>query len=439
MDETRMTGRRRVGRRAVSCMAAAVTVGALVVTGGIGGTGADAATTDTVSATPASWTPYLNSSDSNIEQLVPAGTTMYAVGTFSSIKDSAGRSYSRSNVFAFSMTNGAMSSWVANANGTVYSAAVSADHQWVYLGGAFSTVNGVSANKLAKVSATTGAVDRTFNARANGAVRALLVVGTHLLVGGQFTAIGGVTRTAMASLNPTTGADDGYVNLNVSGTMSSSAGVTRILNFELSHAGTRLLAMGNFTSVAGQARQHIFMADLGATGTSLDSWNSPLFLQPCASTIPLYIQAAAWTPDDSRIVVATTGYKGTSPLCDTASLWLSSGANLTPLWINRTGCDSLYSTVATNTTVYVGGHERWLNNNGCDSAGSTAVSRPGIGAIGLTNGLATSWNPTRSRGHAADDMVLTAQGLWVASDNTLDSYYCAGKWHPGLCMFPYGT
>ncbi|MFL6139272.1 MAG: hypothetical protein ACJ74O_15915 [Frankiaceae bacterium] len=435
MNQLRIS-RRGTWRGIIGCAAVTAIIGASAVTAG---PGADAATTDTVSATPAAWTPYLNSADSTIEQLVPTASTMYAVGTFSSIKDSSGRTFARNNVFAFSLTTGAVSPWVANANGTVYSAAVSADGQWVYLGGAFSSVNGVPANKLAKVSASTGAVDRTFNARAGAAVRALILRGAHLIVGGQFTSIGGVNRTAMASISPITGADDGYVNLSVSGTESSTADVTRVINFELSHGGTRLLAMGNFTSVAGQARRHIFMVDLGTTSTTLDGWSSPLFLQPCYSTIPLYIQAAGWTPDDNEVVIATTGYKGQSPLCDTASMWLSSGTNLSPLWINRTGCDSLYSTVVTSTTVYVGGHERYLNNNACDTAGTTAVSRPGIGAIGLTTGLATSWNPTRSRGHAADDMVLTAQGLWVASDNTQEAYYCAGKWHPGLCMFPYGT
>lgn len=424
-------GWRRLGRWTV---AIAVTAAALATGAGAG----DAASTDTVSATPASWTPYLDSADSNIEQLVPAGTTMYAVGTFTSIKDAAGRAYARSNVFAFNMSTGAMSPWVANTNGTVYGAAVSADGAWVYLGGTFTTVNGTAASKLAKVSATTGAVDGTFRPRPDAAVRALLVQGSHLLVGGQFTSIGGAARTAFASLNPTTGADDGYVNLNLSGVVAgTSPGPTRILNFTRSYAGTRLLATGNFASVAGQPRQHIFMADLGSTSVTLDAWNSPMFLQACTASIPLWLQAAAWTPDDSRVITAATGYKGASPLCDTAAMFPSTAASVTPLWINRTGCDSLYSTVATSANVYVGGHQRYLDNNACDTAGTTAVSRPGIGAIDPTTGLATSWNPTRSRGHAADDMVLTAQGLWVASDNTQESYYCGGKWHPGLCMFPW--
>lgn len=431
-----LRGTRRVRRTLAAGVGAAALALATITVGGATG---QAATTDSVSATPASWTPYLNSSNSTIRQLVPAGSIMYAVGTFTSIKTPSGHVYGRNNVFAFNASNGAVSSWVANTNGTVYSAAVSADGKWIYLGGTFGTVNGVSAPKLAKVSTSTGAVDRTFNAHANSAVKALLLSGSHLLVGGTFTSIGGVSRRALTSVSPTTGADDGYVDLNVSGVIPSSvSSTTQVMNFELNHGGTKLLAMGDFTSVAGQQRQHIFMVDLGTTA-ALDPWNSPLFLQPCWDTIPMYIQAAGWSPDDSKIVVAATGYKGTSPLCDAASMFTSWGTNLTPLWINTTGCDSLYSTALTTTNVYIGGHERWADNpNGCDVAGPGAVSRPGVGALGYSSGLATGWNPTRSRGHAADDMVFTAQGLWVASDNTLSSYYCANRWHPGLCMFPYG-
>jgi len=44
------------------------------------------------------------------------------------------------------------------------------------------------------------------------------------------------------------------------------------------------------------------------------------------------------------------------------------------------------------------------------------VSRPGIGAINPTTGLALSWNPTKDRGVGGKDLLVTARGLWVASD-----------------------
>ena len=102
------------------------------------------------------------------------------------------------------------------------------------------------------------------------------------------------------------------------------------------------------------------------------------------------------------------------------------------------GCDSLLSVVADASTVYVGGHQRWLNNeNGCDAAGTGAVSRPGIGGISPATGRATSWNPTRSRGVGADDLVLAFNGLWIASDDKNGATQCGREYHPGICYLPY--
>jgi hypothetical protein len=67
--------------------------------------------------------------------------------------------------------------------------------------------------------------------------------------------------------------------------------------------------------------------------------------------------------------------------------------------------------------VYVQGHQRWLDNpQGHDNAGPGAVSRPGIGAIDPTSGKALAWNPTKDRGVGGKDLLVTARGLWVASD-----------------------
>jgi hypothetical protein len=92
--------------------------------------------------------------------------------------------------------------------------------------------------------------------------------------------------------------------------------------------------------------------------------------------------------------------------------------------------------------VYIGGHERYANNGyGCDAAGPGAVSRPGIGGLDPVTGLATSWNPTRSRGHGVNDLYLTAAGLWVASDNGSQagaSQMCGHATNKGgICFLPY--
>jgi hypothetical protein len=48
------------------------------------------------------------------------------------------------------------------------------------------------------------------------------------------------------------------------------------------------------------------------------------------------------------------------------------------------------------------------------------------------------FNPTRGRGLGADDMEVTAAGLWIASDNFDNTNQCAGRsGHAGICFLPY--
>ncbi|MBA2559788.1 MAG: hypothetical protein H0V07_07855, partial [Propionibacteriales bacterium] len=120
--------------------------------------------------------------------------------------------------------------------------------------------------------------------------------------------------------------------------------------------------------------------------------------------------------------------------------------------VNYTGCDSLFSTAADSTTVYIGGHERWADNPfGCDRAGAGAVSAPGMAGLDPGSGRAftSSSDPTvgkysHGRGLGADDMLVTTAGLWIASDNAFGSDICgenpdgtAARGHAGICFLPY--
>jgi hypothetical protein len=107
-------------------------------------------------------------------------------------------------------------------------------------------------------------------------------------------------------------------------------------------------------------------------------------------------------------------------------------------WVNYAGCDSLYSTAADASTVYIGGHERWASNpDGCDSAGPGAISAPGMAGLSPANGSLT-FNPTRGRGLGAHDMELTGAGLWIASDNLDNTNACThASGHAGICFLPY--
>jgi hypothetical protein len=398
------------------------------------------------SVTPASGTPNFPASTSSTEQvrqLVQCGSTMYAVGTFTTVKKGS-TTYTRNNAFSFSaVAPYTMSSWNPSVNGTVNSIALSANCANAYLGGTFTTVGGTTVKNLAEVSASTGAVVTAFGHSAAGEVDTLAVTGTHLLAGGAFAGINGSTADPyLASLNLTTGKNDGFAHLAISGNYGN--GGTKVYNQQISHGGTLDLFEGTFTSVGGQARRQIFMLSLAGPSATVTPWTSPEFNQDCASVELFYVRAASWSPDDGTVYVGTTGYKpATGPdtgLCDAAAAFPVTGpmGPVNHLWVNYTGCDSFYSTAADASTAYFGGHERYASNSqGCDGAGPGAVTAPGMVGLSPATGAVT-YNPTRDRGLGADDMLVTSAGLWIASDNLSGSQKCGGvAGHAGICFLPY--
>jgi hypothetical protein len=370
-----------------------------------------------VSANPANHTP--NVASGAVYKFVQISGTMYAGGAFSSVSAAPGvpgGTVSRSNIVAFNATTGEISTTFApSINGEVWGMVSDGTSLWV--GGTFTSVNGVARRGLAKLDRTSGAVDTTFNAGfTSGKVDELALVNGRLIASGTFTG-------RLRAVNPATGANTNYINIPISGTVADNAGPTEVYRFAVNPAGDRLVGVGNFTSVGGSPRYRAFMLTLGTSAT-LNAWNYPPLQNMCqASSLPDYMRDVDFSPDGSWFAFVSTGFIPRAggvgrDLCDATARFESNNTNpLRPTWINYTGGDTLHSVAATNLAVYVQGHQRWLDNpQGVNSAGPGAVSRPGIGAIDPVTGRALSWNPTKDRGVGGKDLYITTQGLWVGSD-----------------------
>jgi len=441
---------------------------------------AQAATpTGPVLTTPVTSIPHFPATTTTVEQIrqiAKCGSTMYAVGTFSTIKRQS-QVYPRNNIFSFSaIAPYQVTTWDPNVNGTVNSIAFNGTNcADAYIGGKFTMVGSTTVKNLAEIDTTTGLVVGTFGHSASGKIETLLGYNGHVIAGGYFTGINGSTANPyLASLNATTGKDDGFIRLHISGSYQYAgvaANTTNIYNQSLSHNGTLDLVMGDFTSVGGLARQQIFMLDLSTNPATVTKWTSPQwdgsqgeatpqnpnngYPYQCVTNEPFYIQAASWSPDDSTVYIATTGFHpngwptGSFPrngLCDAAAAFPSTRTSVLSEWINYTGCDSLYSTAADAGAAYFGGHERWSQNpSGCDFKGTNPVPVIDAGMEGLDpatgNDLLNSQGSalyTRARGLGADDMLITDAGLWIASDNSQGSQVCNGvQGLAGLCFLPY--
>ncbi len=435
------------------------------------GTGGEPPPAGVVKPTPPANLPHLPANTPKVEQvreLVQCGGTMYAVGTFATIRKGS-TTYTRSNVFSFKATSPyTVTSWAPNVVGTYGTtsnpsntvntiAFVGGNCANAYIGGHFSSVNGTAVKNIAKISTTTGNVLKTFKSNASGAVQTM--VGTHarLLVGGNFTGINGDSGDPyMVSLNPTTGRSDGFLHLNISGNYQFpgvSPNATHIYASQLSHGGHQVLVEGDFTSVGGQARQQAFVLNIGGASGVVTGWNAPDFNTDCVGGEPFYVQDGAWSPDDSTVYFGTTGYHplggqtGGSPRtgpCDAALAYPSTPATVSALWINYTGCDSLYAAAADSKAAYFGGHERWsMNPVGCDFQGTGAYPAPGMEGLDRANGAVFTSSDgsagyySRDRGLGADYMMRTSAGLWIASDNLYQSQKCGGVSTSGICFLPY--
>jgi hypothetical protein len=390
-----------------------------------------------ISPVPAPGTPSLPQhggfQTAVIRQLSECDGTMYAAGQFATIF-SHGKAYPRHGAFSFSARSPyPMTAWNPDIHGKVNTIAVAGDCSHAWLGGTMG---------LIEVSTGTGRIVAGFRSSVRGEVDSVIEWHGHLLVGGAFPGY-------YESLNSATGKNDGFLSgVGIGGSEPPGGYQTRVYNQQLSPNGKRVLAEGDFTTVAGQHRQQIFMVNLDGRRARLTPWYSSEFNGECIRHESFYIRSAAWSPDGSRVYIAATGEHpldsdGLPPqtgLCDVVAAFPSTWKPVHHIWRNFTGCDSLYSVAATDSTVFAGGHQRWIDNRyGCNGPGPGAIPDPGL------EGLTTSGAPELSGGRArytmskanADDMLVTGAGLWIASTNRWGSDTCGpDAGHIGICLLP---
>jgi hypothetical protein len=392
--------------------------------------------TTVVSADPADWTPRVISPTGvyrAVYKVHKVGDTVFAGGNFRQVQP-ADRSvtYDRKGLFSFSATTGAIDPLSVKMDGNVW--AIAYHRGSLYVGGTFSTFNGVNRRGLVKINPTTGVVDRRFNAHLTGAVREAQVVHNRLLIGGEF-------GRRLEAVNLHAGTASRYLRLRVAGDLDGAGGATpRVYRFAINPQHTRLVAVGNFLTVNGRTRARAFMVDLGTHRGTLDPWYyKPLRRRCLSSRSTDYLKDVDFSPDGRWFAVDGSGYVSRtgdlgSTVCDAAARFETDIAHPeSPTWINYTGGDTLQSIAVTDAAVYVQGHNRWLDNPfGQDTCGTGCVSRPGIGAIDPTTGMALPWDPTKSLGDGGKDLLLTRAGLWVASDTTT----IGGETHERLALMP---
>jgi hypothetical protein len=394
----------------------------------IGAANAAPADTQLASQNPANYTPRVQ--DGRVQSIVRIGDTVVVGGSFTSVIDATtGTTLARTGLFAFDANTGAVSSSFnptlqagTGKTPTVDVVAANPTGNAVYVGGSYTKINGSGPARLQALSLSDGTKLSTFqNAAFSSRVYDVKLNANTLFVSGSFKNVGGVDRRGIATLDATTGALTDKVNLPFTGT-AQGFGVSGVRKIDVTPSGDRLVAIGNFSSVAGSSRVQVAMLNTSGATATLDSWTTSSFPgTSCGSAWDTYMHDVDMAPNGSFFVIVTTGGWGTtSRMCDTASRWetYSSGAQ-SPSWTSFTGGDTSWAVEVTGPVAYVGGHFRWWNNQNTstgDNVGPGGVARTGLAALDTRNGMPFSWDPTRTRGVGVFDFFVTNTELWAGSD-----------------------
>ena len=330
-----------------------------------------------VSQVPSATTPHAIDdgvvANAAVHTFTQVGDVMYAGGQFHSVQEPRRTTTMvRDNLFSFDVVTGQPTGWAPLVNGVVWRTLYI--EPYLYVGGSFTNADGVQ-ERLVRYNLASGTpqIDTTWDPQGvTKPVSDLEYVGGRLLVAGTF-------NKRLVALDPVTGLDTGYITLPITGSVKvNAAGPVEVYRIAVSPDGSKLVGIGNFTTVGTASRARAFMLDLGPTAATVAPWYyQPLVNNCAASSLRAQLRDVDFSPDGSYFVIAATGYLPVTggvgrDICDAAARFETSIPNPTrPTWINYTGGDTLHSVAVTGAAVYVGGHQRWLDNPfGRDSAGT---------------------------------------------------------------------
>lgn len=130
---------------------------------------------------------------------------------------------------------------------------------FLYVGGTFTNVGGVARSNLAKLDLSSNVVS-SWNPDPNGGVNAFESSGSNIIIGGLFTTVGGFTRNRVAYIDETSGSI-----ISIDPNLNNSVMALKLI-------GTTLYIGGNFTTVNGGTTRNR-LASVDVTTGNVTSWN----------------------------------------------------------------------------------------------------------------------------------------------------------------------
>ena len=342
------------------------------------------------------WAPAVNGPVFTFSR---SGNNIYMGGNFSIINGQ-----SRSGAGAVD-TTGAVTAWNPSPDGRAVS--IIATTNKVYMAGWFNNVGSTPMRNLAVVDPTTGALDTSFDAQLDGAVRTMTLSGSTLFIGGDFANAGGAAHNNVASLNATTGA------INSAFQVDTGVG-TQIWSFleAIAVVGNRVYIGGYFGQVNGQTRN--FIAAVDKTTGALDTGFNPnvsswvFAITPSVDQTKLYIGGNAITVTDGSN--SAQGIAQVDPATGALSSW-------------RADTGEVRGISVSSSVVYLAGS---FDNVGGQSRQNTA-------AVGTIGDILDPW-PMNPSSNVTLDVVIPNQEPGAVTSSP-SGIACSG----GTCAYAFST
>jgi trimeric autotransporter adhesin len=229
------------------------------------------------------------------------GDRVYLGGAFTSVNGKP-----RSGLAAITANTGRLTSWAPKANGSVLALTASPSGDTIYAGGEFTSVNGIARDHVVAIGASNGGVRKEWNASADLPVYSLATLGRHVYLGGKFNEVNGRNRQGLAAVRST----NGTVYLKWAPTTDGN-----VRTLVLSPNKRRLYAGGDYSLISGKRRPNLAAMD-PATGAVKDWVPNPKVdndyevFDLAVTTKTVYVAGGGRNPDGTA--EAFTAGKGAS-------------------------------------------------------------------------------------------------------------------------------
>jgi hypothetical protein len=320
--------------------------------------------------------------DNQVTALVVSGTSLYVGGDFTAYGSNTARYLAKVDA-----TTGALDQNFTQATGFDPTAfinlhhvdALTAQNSSLVVGGSFQTYRGAAANHVAKIDATTGVADALFDAGsgANATVYSLLIAGQSIFIGSGSSTYRDQPYGGLVKVDKTTGVPDATFN-----TSPGFGGPVETLAL----SGTALYAGGGFASYDSMTA--FFLAKLDSTSGALD----PAFLPQWA--FANVVESVAVT--GSSVFAGGLFYPSVAKLDAATAAFDPADANINTNYF-------VYDVLTSGASVYIAGNFQSYNGNPANSlakidavsgALDTTFTQPTgfAGSTSTVNALAVSQN-----------------------------------------------